>query len=783
MEMFLYDKYFKENIVLSLKKYKKLRLITVDDTYLLMKKTTIEIKKADQIRLKNSEVILHMNVTFEHTLMHMSDIMTNALQNIMTNTNTTTKNNLQNTVHTTIIDTNTDTDELQLLYNYYTLLHIKSSTIVNTNKYVLYYINKILLIVSTLFTNISERCYLYSHHIIEKNNNILHYNDLTLYVHQKELFQIFSKMNESVPTLVLYTSPTGSGKTLSPIGLSTGYHIIYICAARHVGISLARSCISIGKRVAFAFGCTAANDIRLHYSAAVDYTVNKKSGGIKKVDNDNGSRVEIMICDIESYLIAMYYMLSFFPETNIILFWDEPTISLDVANHELHSIISNIWQKNTITKIILSSATLPNIEKIRDVVDDFRSTFDNSQYFTISSHDYKKTINILDSKGYSIVPHTLFSTHDLIVESMKHCQSNLSLLRYIDLRQILLFSVYVEKNNILEKRYTVKEYFLHSSTITLMDIKLYYLYIIKHISPDQWSQLYTSLQLHRISIYDELPLKKKSTLSNSGMLLTTEHAHTLTDGPTIFLTDKITDIGQFLFENTSIDKNCITKLLNVINSNEKIRLKIEELNKTLDDQVGTDDKKMSKEIYTTSIKKTLQHIDELQNTVQPLSINNIYIPNSLSHQDTWLHTRQLNSFLVLMEESIIIRVMQINISTQAKLLLLLGIGLFEKETYDNTIYLELIKELTEQQKIFIIIASSDYIYGTNYQFCHGFIGKDLVLSQEKIIQSFGRIGRGNIQQDYTIRLRDDKICRTLFLPDAENIEAINMSRLFVRNVM
>ena len=35
------------------------------------------------------------------------------------------------------------------------------------------------------------------------------------------------------------------------------------------------------------------------------------------------------------------------------------------------------------------------------------------------------------------------------------------------------------------------------------------------------------------------------------------------------------------------------------------------------------------------------------------------------------------------------------------------------------------KELAVKQHLYLIIASSDYIYGTNYNFCHGYIAKDL----------------------------------------------------------
>jgi hypothetical protein len=80
----------------------------------------------------------------------------------------------------------------------------------------------------------------------------------------------------------------------------------------------------------------------------------------------------------------------------------------------------------------------------------------------------------------------------------------------------------------------------------------------------------------------------------------------------------------------------------------------------------------------------------------------------------------------------------------------------------------------------MIIASSDYIYGTNYQFCHEVIGKDLTnMSQQKTIQALGRVGRNNAQQDYTARFRDDAIIYNLFKPITENIEAVNMCRLLV----
>ena len=120
-----------------------------------------------------------------------------------------------------------------------------------------------------------------SYELIEKNDYLLRYADETLYDHQKQLFTI---CKQPQPKLILYIAPTGTGKTMSPLGLATAHKVIFVCAARHVGLSLAKAAISIQKKIAFAFGCHDAEDIRLHYYAAKEYTKHSKSGGIGKVD-------------------------------------------------------------------------------------------------------------------------------------------------------------------------------------------------------------------------------------------------------------------------------------------------------------------------------------------------------------------------------------------------------------------------------------------------------------------------------------------------------------------
>jgi hypothetical protein len=182
----------------------------------------------------------------------------------------------------------------QYKFHYFTLYKLIRNNIYRINKFIEALTKSVLEILESEieFYDLIEN----SMDFIEKNDSLLKYGDLMLYEHQKEIFTVFKNTG---PKLILYMAPTGTGKTLTPLALSEHKKVIFVCAARHVGLQLARSAISVKKKVAFAFGCASSADIRLHYFAAKEYTINKRGGGIGKVDNSVGDNVEIMICDIK----------------------------------------------------------------------------------------------------------------------------------------------------------------------------------------------------------------------------------------------------------------------------------------------------------------------------------------------------------------------------------------------------------------------------------------------------------------------------------------------------
>jgi len=720
----------------------------------------------------------------------------------------------------------------------YSLVQFKKSTIARLNKYVVDFVDVV--IANTLPINAPATIrdvFFHATEYIEKNPHLIRYEDMTLYSHQKQLFRLF-KTNPHVPKLVLYMAPTGTGKTLSPIGLSQKHRVIFVCVARHVGLALAKSAISVGKRVAFAFGCETASDIRLHYFAAKDYKINKRSGGIGKVDNSVGDKVEIMICDVASYITAMYYMLSFNDEHTIITYWDEPTITMDKDDDPLHEIIHRNWCENRISKMVLSCATLPKRFEISATLTDFQLRFSRvdeetgahiePEIHTIDSYDCKKTITMLNKNGKCVLPHLLFDNYRDVLQCVDHCEKNKSLLRYFNVAEIVRFISFAEANGCVSV--LPETHFRDITSISMNTLKLYYIHILKTVPPDRWGNIYaeisytlcphfgtsnssessTNNSMRKIQSVDSSkiaatggnPISRTTSMPDNkpiisvsvsngtnGILLTTRDAHTLTDGPTIFLAEDVDKIGKFYIQQSKIPDSVFQSIMEKIERNNVIQRRVDLLEKELADKKGENgagvetkerSKKSEREPMDKETQRFMEQIAIIRDQIQMVSMNPAYIPNTKQHQDIWIPSGKpivKNAFVPNMDEDDVRDIMGIDVDNQHKLLLILGIGVFSQQS--NPQYAEIMKRLAYEQRLFLIIASSDYIYGTNYQFCHGFIGKDLAnMTQQKTIQAIGRIGRNNIQNEYTIRFRDDAILAQLFSTIEHNKEAIVMSRLF-----
>ena len=721
---YFYDKYYKDVIIKLNKKYG----ITYKKKVNVSK---INIKKADKIRIKrldNSELLMNDRI--------YENILIKQLKKYLSKKNPK---------------------------NYYTLYKLIRYKVLHINKYLKEYINYILDDFKDEINII--KLIKKSDSYIEKNELLNNNDDIKLYDHQKRLFNEVKRGNNK---LILYQAPTGTGKTISPIGLINEKVVIFTCVAKHVGLQLAKACISLEIPIAVAFGCETPDDIRLHYYAAKDFIKNKRTGGIFRVDNSNGERVKLIITDVQSYLPAMNFVLAFNKREDIVWYWDEPTITLDYTEHKFHVILEKNWKNNMISNIILSSATLPNENEIRPMISYYLNKLKGS-VVNVVSYDCKKTVPLINVNGEVVVPHRYYDNYDKFKECVKFLEMNKTVLRYIDLKEASKLIVYVNENFDLRERYKARNYFDSIDMINITNIKLYYLRLCKIMDEEMFNKMKSNTE--------------SSNMYKSCIKITTEDSHTLTDGPTIMMTENVDKMGMFYLKASQIPYSELDYILKMIDKNMEYKM---ELDKLMDDEkqrLAKIDIKIQDKCRDNDAEAKLQNIynkklEELISRLYKIELNSKYIPNRELHYKTYNGGKVPdNIFTSDVNDEYVEKIMALEVNKEWKILLLMGIGVFTKEA--DVKYLDIMKKLAEEQKLYLIIASTDYIYGTNYQFCHGYLCKDLMnMTQEKMIQALGRVGRKEIKNMFTVRLRNNDLIDKLFRQEKDKIEVRNMNRLF-----
>lgn len=691
--------------------------------------------------------------------------------------------------------------------HYYSLLQGRKASVRDKNRHVMSFVDQV---VKFYEPSVNLTTLVFgAHEIIESNTEMELFEDMRLYDHQKRLF---SAVKRPGAKLVLYQAPTGTGKTVSPLGLVEGHYLIFVCAAKHVGLQLAKSLISMDVPIAVAFGCKATSDIRLHYNAAKEYTRNYKSGGIYKVDNAVGDKVRAIISDVESFIPSMLYLTAFRRPDECLVYWDEPTISMDYETHPFHETLAKNWSENIIPNVVLSSATLPAADDIRPMIAGFKEKFEgggDSRFaasgagagagggkctiVSIISDDCRRTIPIYNTEGYNVMPHTLYSDPEELLASANHCLKYRPLWRYLDLAEIGRFLKFVVPlfGDGIDSRLKVDAWFDNVADVTVQKVKEYYLMVLVWCaeSGGEVSGLHWSVVFERY----RSRMGHKPVVPGS-VAITTSDAHTLTDGPTIYLAEDIDKIGKYCLKIAAIPQDRLDALNEIIVKNDRIRHTIMMKEKDMADYIdsacaggggsaASSEKKERKlgggaDSNDPVVRRFQNELAGLRAELETISLDRRFIPNTNHHLARFGAEAVTNAFCSDIDERTVEKIMGLGVDAHWKLLLLMGIGVFSEGC--DVAYLEIMKGLALEQKLYLIIASSDFIYGTNYQFCHGYIGKDLTdgMTAEKAIQALGRIGRSSHRQTYSVRLRDNELIKRIFLPDSGKIEASAMNRLF-----
>ena len=443
----------------------------------------------------------------------------------------------------------------------------------------------------------------------------------------------------------------------------------------------------------------------------------------------------------------MNYMLSFFDKENIILFWDEPTITMDYEDHILHKHLSTIWKINKIPRIILSSATLPN--DLNPIIEDYKIRFEGS-FYKIETTDHLSNIILMDEKNQIIMPHNYFdSIKDikLFIET-----KGLSYLKFL--------SVCECSNYILNSTYKDKFDSFIIDTIDSQKIKLFYYEVIQN-------ELFKTIS--------NTPYKNDTKF-------TTTSACNITHGPAIWIVNDVSYYINNLISQMKIQNSILEELDKKILYNNNLTDIIHKLKNDYQDKIAKDEgneNKIKNQRFTPEVIKLSKKIEKLELNYKNIQLDSLYIPNTYEHYTFWTDSDNYNSSNVFkgdIDECYVNRIMNTNVEFNYKVLLLLGIGIFHK---NNTIFNDIMKELADLKKLMLILATSDYIYGTNYQFAHGYLSNDILnITQEKIIQSIGRVGRKEKNKSFTFRFLDSSYTHLFFSGDISK-ESKKMNELFL----
>ena len=126
--------------------------------------------------------------------------------------------------------------------------------------------------------------------------------------------------------------------------------------------------------------------------------------------------------------------------------------------------------------------------------------------------------------------------------------------------------------------------------------------LLQNISCEIWDEIYQDLQdnqkakfaknsvSRRQSTLEQSrqkssdPVKQTAPTSTAGLLITTEDAHTLTDGPTIFLSNNVENLGKYYIKQTNLPDRVYKSLYTRIEQNTSVQKKLSDVGA----QIGID---------------------------------------------------------------------------------------------------------------------------------------------------------------------------------------------------
>ena len=114
------------------------------------------------------------------------------------------------------------------------------------------------------------------------------------------------------------------------------------------------------------------------------------------------------------------------------------------------------------------------------------------------------------------------------------------------------------------------------------------------------------------------------------------------------------------------------------------------------------------------LREKMRELNNMRNRIKSIELDPLYVPNTREHFNNWttgIDKSYKDLHIPNIENSIIEKIMLIpNVKDSWKVLLMMGIGVFCK--HESQTYVDIMKELADQQCLFMIVASVSYTHLT-----------------------------------------------------------------------
>lgn len=558
--------------------------------------------------------------------------------------------------------------------------------------------------------------------------------------------------------MILYKTLPGLGKTTMILGIckfikkltDTNIKVIFCCSdiLESVRVQVLRTMYNFG--IKFGIGTCIPN-----------------GSGYKITNSWNCQKDEDRELIVSDY-ISTYSILKE-QKHNYMLFFDEPTIHADNLCHtttlEYLSRILYYAPKYT----ILSSATLPLINEIDNIIQNYKTNYPQGNVCEIISNKTLTGCIIKDFQNNVITPHIKCTNITELKELIIKIKNYPLLGKFYTLPFLMNLNEFLKKHNKnidLDSIESFDQESILENIIKLLervcmlekqeDFNDFINITIKDITEDNFDKTRIDLK------YNEVVPKK----------ILTAHAYKYIGCCLIATTNPLDYCKENLYSIITKLKEKV-KITNIDNDYSKYKREL----KIFDEQIEAINLKYKQDSVIDQEIEKIMHLKPKFRFPQILEIN--------THEHIEVFSKYVKSYDKSMLKNSIncekIDITNFSIDEELKFLLFMGVGIYSKDLDSD--YCNTVLEMLSDRQLSYIIADESFCYGANYQISNVIINDDIGDSHSinTILQLIGRTSRVGKSWSGKVYL-DNNTCKRIqeFFIDPTNIsnEGKNISNSF-----